>query len=385
MENSYREQLNDYRPYWKVLVSLVFSVVGTFLFIFLGIRFLIYFMPFVIGWFIAFLVSPIVNWLEKRLKIVKKLGSALTIVLVLAAVVGLLYLAGSKLVWEIADLLQNFPKMYDSMGSGLGNVEENISGLLSMFPEGIRNVISTFAAELDSMLGSIANQLSEPTFSAATRFAKRIPGIFIGVLVAIISAYFFVAERDRLLDLSKKVTPDPIVKRMSIVMYDLKYAVGGYFLAQLKIMGVVFMLLIIGFAIIGIQFNFLLALLIAFLDFLPFFGTAISFVPWAIYEFMAGDIKMAISLLVLYAVTQIVRQSIQPKLVGDSVGMNPLLTLFFLYIGYKVGSVLGMIFAVPVGMIIMNLFKAGAFDYILDDIKILAEGILSLREKEPKR
>ena len=89
-----------------------------------------------------------------------------------------------------------------------------------------------------------------------------------------------------------------------------------------------------------------------------------------------------LGLIIIYAVTQLVRQVIQPKLVGDSMGLNPLFTLVLLYIGYKVGSVLGMIFAVPIGVIAVNLYKAGAFDYILDDVKILAEGVLSLRVKE---
>ena len=89
-----------------------------------------------------------------------------------------------------------------------------------------------------------------------------------------------------------------------------------------------------------------------------------------------------LGLIIIYAVTQLVRQVIQPKLVGDSMGLNPLFTLVLLYIGYKVGSVLGMIFAVPIGVITVNLYKAGAFDYILDDVKILAEGVLSLRVKE---
>ena len=61
-------------------------------------------------------------------------------------------------------------------------------------------------------------------------------------------------------------------------------------------------------------------------------------------------------------------------------GLKPLLTLVFLYAGYKIGGVIAMIFAVPIGMIVMNLYKAGAFDYILDDVKILMEGLLKLRE-----
>ncbi len=103
-------------------------------------------------------------------------------------------------------------------------------------------------------------------------------------------------------------------------------------------------------------------------------------IPWAIYKFLVGDYKMVATLVILYGVTQLVRQLIQPKLVGDSMGLNPLYTLFLLYLGYRVGSVLGMIFAVPIGLILLNLYQAGAFDYILNDVKILAEGILSLRE-----
>ena len=85
----------------------------------------------------------------------------------------------------------------------------------------------------------------------------------------------------------------------------------------------------------------------------------------------------------LYAVTQIVRQLIQPKLVGDSMGMNPLFTLVLLYAGYRAGGILWMILAVPIGLLVVNLYKAGAFDYILDDVKILADGVLSLRCQEP--
>ena len=87
-------------------------------------------------------------------------------------------------------------------------------------------------------------------------------------------------------------------------------------------------------------------------------------------------------LVVIYAITQIVRQLIQPKLVGDSVGLNPLVTLLLIYIGYRIGGVIWMILAVPVGMVLINMCQAGAFDYIFDDIKILIIGILKLRDEE---
>ena len=105
-----------------------------------------------------------------------------------------------------------------------------------------------------------------------------------------------------------------------------------------------------------------------------------AMIPWAVYEFFMGDYKLTASLVVIYVVTQVVRQLLQPKLVGDSVGLNPLVTLLLLYIGYRMGGVLWMILAVPIGMVLINMCQAGAFDYIFDDVRILISGILRLQE-----
>ncbi|MEO2263660.1 sporulation integral membrane protein YtvI [Dorea sp. YH-dor228] len=379
MKTNFREQLKDDRPYWKVIVSLAFSLVGTLLFLYLGYKLLGFFMPFVIGWFIAYIASPVVNWLEKRVKIVKKLGSVIMIVGVLAAVCFIIYFIISTLWKEISFLIQDMPGMYRDLESGLSQIGNSMEGVFGKLPDGVQEGWHTMVANFDEMMGELMSRISEPTVSAAGRFAKSIPSVLVATIVTFISAYFFIAEREDVIRWSKKVAPDALVSRMTMVIDNLKFAVGGYLKAQLKIMVVVYIILVVGFIILNIHFSFLLGLLIALLDFLPFFGTGTALIPWAIYQFFMGNYKLVVGLVILYAVTQLVRQLIQPKLVGDSMGLRPLLTLFLLYTGYKIGGVFGMIFAVPIGMIAINLYKAGAFDYILDDIKILAEGILSLR------
>lgn len=379
MKTNFREQLKDDRPYWKVIVSLAFSLVGTLLFLYLGYKLLGFFMPFVIGWFIAYIASPVVNWLEKRVKIVKKLGSVIMIVGVLAAVCFIIYFIISTLWKEISFLIQDMPGMYRDLESGLSQIGNSMEGVFGKLPDGVQEGWHTMVANFDEMMGELMSRISEPTVSAAGRFAKSIPSVLVATIVTFISAYFFIAEQEDVIRWSKKVAPDALVSRMTMVMDNLKFAVGGYLKAQLKIMVVVYIILVVGFIILNIHFSFLLGLLIALLDFLPFFGTGTALIPWAIYQFFMGNYKLVVGLVILYAVTQLVRQLIQPKLVGDSMGLRPLLTLFLLYTGYKIGGVFGMIFAVPIGMIVINLYKAGAFDYILDDIKILAEGILSLR------
>lgn len=376
---NFKEQMQDDRPYWKVAVSLAFSLVGTVLCLYFGYKLLGFFMPFVIGWVIASIASPVVNWLEKRMKLIKKWGSALIIIGVLGVLGLLIYLLVSTISREIISLIQNMPDMYQDLEAGMETIGENLKGIFHLLPVGVQEGWHTMMNNLEQTMGDMIGRLSEPTVSAAGRFAKGIPSALIATIVTFISAYFFIAQREDVIRLAKKIAPNALVTRMTMVTDNLKYAVGGYFRAQLKIMVVVYMLLLAGFLLLGIHFAFLLAFLIAFLDFLPFFGTGTALIPWAVYKFMMGNYKLVIGLLILYGVTQLVRQLIQPKLVGDSMGLNPLVTLVLLYAGYKAGGVFAMIFAVPAGLIVINLHKAGAFDYILDDAKILAEGILSLR------
>ena len=95
---------------------------------------------------------------------------------------------------------------------------------------------------------------------------------------------------------------------------------------------------------------------------------------------MSGDYEFAVGLIIIYLVSQLVRQLIQPKIVGDTIGLNPLATLFCMFVGYKVGGILAMILAVPIGMIVFSLFHAGAFDSIIQDVKELAAGVNRYRK-----
>ena len=371
--------MENKRPYWQVAVSLVFSILATGIFIYLGIKGIFFLMPFVIGWGIAAIAAPLVNCLEKKFNIVKKLGSALIVILVIGLIVVGIYFAVSRIILEVGDLIKNIPELYAQLESGLRQIGSAMSGIFEKLPVVIQDGWNTVVANLDQYMGDLVSRISEPTVMAAGNFAKSLPSYLISVIVAILSAYFFTIQREDVLKWMKQIAPPSVEKRMTLVMDNLRYAVGGYFKAQFKIMGVVFLILLVGFAVLGVRYFVLIAFLISFLDFLPFFGTGTAMIPWGIYKFLMGDYKMAILLIAIYAVTQLVRQLLQPKLVADSVGMNPLVTLLLLYIGYRIGSVLGMILAVPVGMVLINMLQAGAFDYILDDVRILVDGILELR------
>ena len=208
----HRELMLDNRPSWKVTVSLAVSLIGTTLFLYFGYKLLGFFMPFVIGWFLSYIASPVVEWLEKRVKIVKKLGSAIIIVAVLAGVVFLIYLVGSKIWQECVALIQNMPNMYEDLESGLGQIGNGLAGVFERLPQSVQSGWDQMVRNLDKTIGEVMAKISEPTVTAAGNFAKRIPSILIAIIVTIISAYFFTADRQAVIEWSKKVSPEPLCK-----------------------------------------------------------------------------------------------------------------------------------------------------------------------------
>ncbi len=178
----------------------------------------------------------------------------------------------------------------------------------------------------------------------------------------------------------EKVMPDSVKRYSRMIIDSFKKAVGGYFKAQFKIMLILIVIMFVGFEFLDIGYSFLLALLIAFLDFLPVFGTGAVFWPWLVVDIVVGDYTQAIFLGILYLVCQLVKQILQPKMVGDSVGINPLAALFYMFVGYRIGGILGMIIGIPVGMIIVSLYQAGMFNQLIKGTKIMINDINEFRK-----
>lgn len=365
-----------------MILNIVVPVTSIFLVCFLGPKLLKFFMPFVIGWFIAMIANPLVRLLERKLKIVRKHSSVIIVVVVLAAVIGLLYLLFSRLAIEIAGFVKDLPRIYDSVKLELQEAFASLGHLVARLPQGVQDTIYRFNENLGGYVGDLVQKIAFPTVTVAGNVAKRIPAALVYSIVVILSSYFFIVEREQILRFWKKLIPVGLMKFYDFFRQDVKKLIGGYFLAQFRIMFVVAGILMVGFVVLGVPYGILLAVLIAILDFLPLFGTGTALFPWAFVKLLSGEYPFAVGLILLYVLTQVVRQIIQPKIVGDSLGLPPLMTLFFLYLGFKTGGISGMILAVPIGMIGLNLYKYGAFDSLIENVRLLAAEIQNFRKQD---
>ena len=365
------DYLNTVKKYAGIFLNISVPLVITFLICFLGPKIISFFMPFVIGLIIALAAAPLVRFLERRVKLMRRFTSMAIIVGALALIVFLIWLVLSNLIREGIQFVQDAPAILDAMGEELRNTVEKLQQMMKLLPDNVQQSIFDGMDNMGNTVSESISSLYSPTVEIAGNVARRIPGILISTIVALMSAYFFLADYDKIIDAAKKTMPDIFMKTMTFIRKKSGEIVGSYFLAQFRIMFVIAAVLAVGLTIAGVSYSGLVAVLIAILDFLPIFGTGTVLIPWAVIKLLNGAYGAAVFLLALYGLTQLIRQLIQPKLIGDTMGMNPLLTLLFLYIGYRLGSFTGMILAVPIGMIMLEVIRMGAYDSLIDGVQAL--------------
>jgi len=365
--------------YKKIAIDLVLTIVIVLMLIFVAPKLIAFFLPFVIGYVIALIANPLVKFLEKRLKIVRKHGSAIVIIVVLALIIGALYLIISVLVRESISFIADLPNLYENLNLQIKEVQNNLQGVYKAFPLGIQRFIDNLGDNIGSYVNVFVQKMELPTISDAGLLVKNAAEFLFMMIITIMSAYFFIAERERMSLQLKKILPESWGDKVKMISDNFKLAFGGYLKAQFKIMLIITIILFVGFEVINVGYAILLAIGIAFLDFLPFFGTGAVLWPWAVVELVSGNYFRMVVLLIIYLICQIVRQILQPKLVGDSIGISPLETLIFMYVGYKVKGLLGIIIGIPIGMILVNFYKSGAFDGIIEDIRYITNDIVNIR------
>lgn len=372
--------MTNFQKYMRILTDFVCAGILLAVLIFIVPRALAFFMPFVIGWIISMIANPLVRFLEKNVKMVRKHSSALIIIAALAIVVAAVYFGLGILVREGISLMQDLPEIFAELQANISDTLKNLEGLAQYLPDSTRSFLDNLGSSISGFLTTAISRIDVSTIGAAGSLVKNVADVFLMAIITILSAYFFIADRDKLVAGFKRILPDSAKESMNLIKSNFIEALGAYFKAQFKIMIVMVVILFIGFELLDVHYSFFLAILVAFLDFLPFFGTGTVLWPWAIMDVIGGEYFHAVCLAIIYLICQLLHQLLQPKLVGDGIGLSPLATLVFMFIGYRIKGVLGMILGIPIGMAALSLYKAGAFDRLIAGAKVILHDINEYRK-----
>ena len=250
------------KAYWKALTNIVLALIGMVLLITVLPRMLSFFMPFVVAWIIALIASPMVKFLEK-LKIKRKAGTACVIIAVIALIVLIGYGIAAFLIDQIQGLMHDLPEMWEALQLQTREIGHSFSKLFASLPKDVQEGWSYFFENVEEFLGETIAGFGSPSMSWLGNVAKQLPNLFVAIIMCMVAAFAFTAERTNMRNFVQDYMPEGIKKYWEMIQISLSSAVGGYLKAQLKIEFWIYLILTAGLFILRIDYAPVLAIFIA--------------------------------------------------------------------------------------------------------------------------
>lgn len=327
------------------------------------------FMPFVLAYAVSLFANNLADALQSRFRLPRSISAILVIFLTVGVIGGIVGGVIWKVIEEIKQLYENFPSVYANIQSSWNKISDNLSYIFEQLPYNVQQSVNSLHEQFMDGLASVVKDTQ--VFKTAGDIAKRLPSILVSVITFILSLYFMISDSKQVNEFLKRHVPKNVQERVSQLKTEIKKYMGGYLRAQMIMMGISFVILIIGLLILRVDYALIIAIAIAIFDALPFFGSGAVLIPWAIVSFLSGSTSTGVTLLIIYLSVLLMRQLIEPKIVGKSIGMHPLLTLMSMYAGYRVFSIGGLILGPLTLTLIISFYKVGVFDGIIKLVKTI--------------
>ncbi len=310
--------------------------------------------PFVIGFFVAYILQRPIRFLEKKLPISKKICAVLVVLAFYAVVGSLLTLLGVRIISLFSDLISNLPHIYEvhilpALTAILFATEELF---LEMDPS-IVTLMNTIGTEFIKLVSEMVSSVSSKTVTMVYSVSAALPGMFIEVVLMLISTFFIAADWDKLTGFCMRQMH---VKTRELFIQIKEYVVGTLWVcirSYALIMSITFVELSVLLTLIGVKHSVLIAFCTACFDILPVLGTGGIMIPWAVITLLQGEIFMGVKLLLVYVIVTVVRNIIEPKIVGSQLGLHPIVTLCSMFIGVQLFGVVGL-FGFPIGLSLLR-------------------------------
>ena len=330
--------------YWAIIAGITYLIFRYLLNLLL---------PFVIALLVAWLLRPLSRLYRKR---APKVASALIIVTVLLFYLLLGFLAMLLLVDLLTGMAEYFgklPALYtQTIEPGLRNLYDNAQALASRFDPGVANVVNMVLPQVISSVGSAVTNFYVAAVGKLTGLVTALPSALISALIAVIASFFTAVGYDSMKAFLMKNLPTKFTETAGYAINSFRSIITQYGKSYLLVMLITFGELTLGLLIIGVRRAILLAALIAIFDIFPVVGAGAILLPWSVISLIQGKTLQALGLMILYVVILVVRQFLEPKVVGKQVGLPPLVTLACMFVGTSLFGVWGL-FGLPIGAAIL--------------------------------
>jgi sporulation integral membrane protein YtvI len=328
--------------------------------------------PFIIALILAFLINPIVNFLEAKGRLPRSLAVFISLLAVFAMVGGIVTLLIVEIVSGTEYLAKVVPGHFETL---VVYVEQfivtqilpffnQVSTMFHSLEEGQQQSLLTNIENIGGTVASTVGEFIQTFLTNLPKLITWIPSVATVLIFSLLATFFISKDWFRLQGRLKRITPVKVQGSLTKVFSSLKKAFFGFLRAQATLISITTIIVLIGLLILRVEYAITVALIIGLVDLIPYLGTGLVFVPWIIFLAISGNLPLAIGLGVLYLIVIVQRQLMEPKILSSSIGLDPLATLIALFVGFKLIGFLGLIVG-PVTVVILNtLWKAGVFEEV---------------------
>ncbi len=330
----------------------------------LAVRYLLlWMMPFVLAFIVAaFLQNPL-HWLVKKTRISKKFFSVVLVVLVILLLAGIVAVVCWQLVIYIIDFFSdssNVQLIEDSVMHLSNRLQMALENFSASLPE---QATATLQQGIESISSLIVEYLSKIFTTAATGLASfattKLPLLFVSFIIWVIASIFLTIDYQKVMAFFLRQVPERHSQLAHTIRDLCSNTLFKLLRAYLLLMFITFLELTIGLSILSVPYSLLVAALVALIDILPVLGTGTILIPWAFISLALGNVRLFIGLGLMYVIITIVRNILEPRLVSQQIGLNPLVTLFFMYLGLRSVGIFAMILFPVIVMILVQLQNSG--------------------------
>jgi len=316
------------------------------------------FLPFILAFAVASPCQKILNFLNKKLKIHRGISSAVVVTLLVALVSWIVFILCSQLFEQIKSFAEVIPDTIETVRANFYELSEKYREFYTSFSPRFREFFESFNFQFSEYLTSAVAPLTTSIFNIAKRFAVSLPDVVIFFFMFLLSTFFITKDYALIRRFFRENCPQKIQNFLHSFKTTAFSAFLTYVRAQLIMMSITFTIVSIALWIIGAEYPVVMGALIGLVDALPFFGTAIIIVPWAIFSFLNGNYFFAGGLLVTQVIAFVVRQLLEPKIVSSQIGLHPLITLVSIYIGLNLFGIGGLFIGPVSALFIVNAYVA---------------------------
>ncbi len=337
------------------LINTLFSVV-VFIIIYFCFKFLTAFLfPFLIGLFVCVISQKPVDAISNKTHIKRNYVSVFFVVfvyfLLLALICGVIYVS----YVSAKALLDNYQVYVNPVKEFVSEINFKIAGFLK---------IESFNLFDHINVQELATKASEALSGYIAPLVSSIPTFIISVIVTVVASCYIAGYYTKILKGIRNIMPDGLINKVVDIKNLFFNNVLGILRGYIIVMFITFCELCIGFGLLGVDNFASVAAIVALVDIFPVLGVGTVLIPWALILLITGSPVMAILMALLYIVITVVRNFIEPRIIGNQMGLHPLVTLICMFVGLRIFGILGM-FCVPLAaMIIITMQKNGMIDIV---------------------